>query len=100
MLYSHGYPGLLFYLGWFAYTLLATLRRRTVTELLWASVIVISFAEMMVYDFLPVAIYIVMIACALLWRQSLLEHEAVPAATPPLRPAPATPPGRTVAPAR
>ena len=100
VLYSHGYPGLVFYLGWFAYTLLATLRRRTVTELLWGSVIVISFAEMMVYDFLPVAIYIVMIACALLWRQSLLEREAVPAATPPLLPAPATPPGRTIAPAR
>jgi hypothetical protein len=44
--------------------------------------------------------YLVMIACALLWRQSLLEHEAVPAAAPPLRPAPATPPGRTIAPAR
>jgi len=98
ILYSHGYPGLLFYLGWFAYTLLATLRRRAMDELLWASVIIISFAEMMVYDFLPVAMYIVMIACALLWRQSALETEA--ALAPPLQPAPVASAGRTVAPAR
>jgi hypothetical protein len=67
-------------------------------ELLWASVIFISFAEMMVYDFLPVAMYIVMIACALLWRQSALETEA--ALAPPLQPAPVASAGRTVAPAR
>ncbi len=73
ILFSHGYPGLIFYLGWFAFTFLLALRRRTLDEILWSSVILISFVEMMVYDFLPAAIYIVMIACALLWRRRMAE---------------------------
>ena len=86
ILYSHGYPGLVFYLGWFAYTLGATFRRRSITDLLWGSVILVSFLEMMVYDFLPMAMYLVMIACALLWRQSRLDAEAAaPAAHAALR---------------
>ena len=76
VLFSHGYPGLVFYLGWFAFTLLLSLRRRSLTEILWSSVILISFVEMFVYDFLPVAIYVVMIACALLWRERLFQAQA------------------------
>jgi polysaccharide biosynthesis protein PslJ len=83
VLFSHGYPGLIFYLGWFAFTFLLAMRRRTLTEMLLSSVILMSFVMMMVYDFLPVAIYVVMIACALLWRERMaqpapLEAEALP----------------------
>jgi hypothetical protein len=73
ILFSHGYPGLVFYLGWFAFTFLLALRRRSQEEILWGTVILISFVEMMVYDFLPAAIYVVMIACALLWRRRMAE---------------------------
>jgi hypothetical protein len=73
ILFSHGYPGLVFYLGWFGFTFLLALRRRSLDEILWESVILISFVEMMVYDFLPAAIYVVMIACALLWRRRTAE---------------------------
>ncbi len=54
----------------------SSLRRRSLTEILWSSVILISFVEMFVYDFLPVAIYVVMIACALLWRERLFQAQA------------------------
>ena len=36
ILVSHGIPGLVFYLGWFAFTFLHALRRRTVEEVLWS----------------------------------------------------------------
>ena len=35
ILVSHGIPGIVFYLGWFVFTFLHALRRRTVEEVLW-----------------------------------------------------------------
>jgi polysaccharide biosynthesis protein PslJ len=73
ILVSHGIPGIVFYLGWFVFTFLHAWRRRTVEEVLWSCVLVISFVEMMVYDFLPLTIYVIMIACALLWRRRMRQ---------------------------
>ena len=78
VLFSHGIPGMIFYLGFFAFTCLHALRRRSMQELAWNAVLVISFVEMMVYDFMPMALYVVMIAGALLWRRRLAAS-AVPA---------------------
>jgi O-antigen ligase len=75
ILVSHGIPGIVFYLGWFIFTFLHALRRRTVDEVLWSSVLVISFVEMMVYDFLPLTIYVLMIACALQWRARMRQPQ-------------------------
>jgi hypothetical protein len=74
ILFSHGIPALILYLGFFVFTLLHTARGRTrgdprgQRDLLLSTVIVISLVVMFVYDFLPVAMYVVIAACALLWR--------------------------------
>ena len=73
VLFSHGIPAMLCYLGWFLFTSLHALRRKRVDTILWNCVILMSFTEMMVYDFLPVTMYVVMIACGLLWRERRLE---------------------------
>jgi O-antigen ligase len=73
VLFSHGIPATIFYLGWFLFTSLHALRRKRADTILWNCVILMSFAEMMVYDFLPVTMYVVMIACGLLWRERRLE---------------------------
>ena len=73
VLFSHGIPAMIFYLGWFLFTSLHALRRKRVDVILWNCVILMSFAEMMVYDFLPVTMYVVMIACGLMWRERRLE---------------------------
>jgi hypothetical protein len=80
ILVSHGIPGIVFYLGWFVFTFVHALRRRTVEEVLWSCVLVISFVEMMVYDFLPLTIYVIMIACALLWRARMRQPSTRPVA--------------------
>ena len=54
VLFSHGYPGAALLPGLVRYSRSCPLRRRTVTESSGASVILMSFTEMMVYDFLPV----------------------------------------------
>ncbi len=71
ILFSHGFPGIAFYLSWFVFTAMHAIRRRSLYEILWQSVLVISFVEMMVYDFLPAPLYFVMVACALLWRERI-----------------------------
>jgi polysaccharide biosynthesis protein PslJ len=74
VLYSHGIPALIFYLGFFVFTLIHTARRpargdpRGQRDLLLSTVIVISMVVMFVYDFIPLALYVLMAACALLWR--------------------------------
>jgi len=79
VLFSHGIPGILFYLGWFAFTAAHALRRRSIDELLWNAAIIVSFVEMAVYDFLPVTLYVLMIACALLWRARQPSAQTTPA---------------------
>ena len=86
ILFWERYLGMAFDLGWFGFTFLLALRRRSLDEILWESVILISFVEMMVYDFLPAAIYVVMIACALLWRRrtgEVAERQRTAALMPP-----------------
>jgi hypothetical protein len=86
VLFSHGIPGMVFYLGFFGFTFLHALRRRSVEELAWNAVLVISFVEMMVYDFMPTTLYVVMIGCALLWRRRMAPVRAVSSARRPVRP--------------
>jgi hypothetical protein len=76
VLFSHGVPGMIFYLGFFAFTCLHALRRRGSEELAWNAVMVISFVEMMVYDFMPMTLYVVMMAAALLWRRRMAAQPA------------------------
>ena len=77
VLYSHGIPALIFYLGFFLFTLLHTARQpargdpRGQRDLLLSTVIVISLVVMFVYDFIPLALYVLMAACALLWRSRM-----------------------------
>jgi hypothetical protein len=77
ILFSHGLPGLAFYLGWFVFTAVHAARRRSLHEILWQAVLIVSFVEMMVYDFLPAPLYVVMIACALLWRERVQRAPVV-----------------------
>ena len=77
VLYSHGIPALVFYLCFFLFTLVHTARTPTrgdprgQRDLLLSSVIVSSLVMMFVYDFIPLALYVLMAACALLWRGRL-----------------------------
>lgn len=87
VLFSHGIPALVFYLGFFVFTLAHTARKpargdpRGQRDLLLSSVIVISLVIMFVYDFLPLALYVLMAACALLWR-GRMRAAVMPGASP------------------
>ncbi|HET9126331.1 MAG TPA: O-antigen ligase family protein [Solirubrobacteraceae bacterium] len=80
VLFSHGFPGLIFYLGWFGYLLVRTWRV-TSTFGLWCHVaILISLIQIPFYDYMPTTFYVVMIASALAWRNRARRPPPVPRA--------------------
>jgi hypothetical protein len=80
VLFSHGIPGLVFYVAWFVYLLARTWRVKS-TFGLWCHVaILVSLIQMPFYDYLPTTFYVVMIASALAWR----NRAAAPAPVVPI----------------
>jgi hypothetical protein len=70
VMYSHGFPGLAFYLGWFAWCFWLTRRGRTRLAF-WCNVVVfISLVQLPYYAQLPAQIQVTMVAAALALRES------------------------------
>jgi polysaccharide biosynthesis protein PslJ len=70
VLFSHGIPATLFFVGWFLYLFWST-RRPGSNLALWMHVVVFTaLVQMPYYGLLPVPIHLVMLAAALAWRHS------------------------------
>jgi polysaccharide biosynthesis protein PslJ len=68
VLYSHGYPALIFFLGFFFAVLWQTRRARG-TAGLWLHVVpLVGLAQIAVYGWLPVELQVIMVAAALAYR--------------------------------
>ncbi|MDQ4004848.1 MAG: hypothetical protein M3135_00910 [Actinomycetota bacterium] len=68
ILVSHGIPAVLFFLGWFLWSLWATRRVPTSTAF-WANVtIFIALVQLAYYGMLPSQFQVLMVAAALAWR--------------------------------
>jgi hypothetical protein len=68
LVYSHGIPGLVFFISWFGMTVLRSFRRRS-RDHLWAHVAIIIFLiEMPFYSFMPTTLHVIMLPAALIWR--------------------------------
>ena len=74
VLFSHGYPGVVLFLGWFVWTWWRMRGTDPPMAFLAHVVLVIAFVQMPFYGWLPVQIQTLMIACALGWRA--LEERA------------------------
>jgi polysaccharide biosynthesis protein PslJ len=68
VLYSHGYPALVFFLGFFLAVLWQTRRARGTAGLWLHSVALVALAQVAVYGWLPVELQVVMVAAALAYR--------------------------------
>jgi len=68
VLFSHGYPGLVFFLGWFGLTWWRARGNDPPDAFLAHVVLLIAFVQMLFYGWLPVQIHTLMIASALGWR--------------------------------
>jgi hypothetical protein len=68
VLFSHGYPGLVLFLGWFGWTWWRVKGTDPPDAFLAHVVLLIAFVQMPFYGWLPVQIHTLMIASALGWR--------------------------------
>ena len=67
--FSHGIPGLAFFLGWWLWALLVTSRGATGPPL-WAHVLLLVGAlEFLYYDMMPTQLHLMMVVSALAWRE-------------------------------
>jgi len=86
VLFSHGLPATVLFLGWWLWAFLATARVATGPPLWVHAVIGIGMLQFFYYNMIPDQLHLMMLAAALAWR----EREAA-AAPPPGRPAGAEP---------
>jgi O-antigen ligase len=78
VLYSHGLPGLVFYVGWYLVCFWQTLRGRSWLSF-WCNVsIFIAIIQLPFYGQLPAQIQITMIAAALSMRETRLRAQGIP----------------------
>jgi hypothetical protein len=69
VLFSHGVPGLAFFLAWLVYTFLM-LRRSRSWIVLWTSLMLLVAISMMpFYNFYPTELPLIMVATAVAWRE-------------------------------
>jgi len=79
VLFSHGVPGALFYVGWFAYVAWIS-RRGGSWATFWSHVtLVIVLLQLPYYGMLPSQIHVVMLASAIALRERRAFTEAVEA---------------------
>ena len=71
VLFSHGVPGLLFFLGFFFSVFRRSRRGDLNISSLWNIVLVIAAVEMWFYDFIPTVFFVIMIAAALACRAAV-----------------------------
>jgi hypothetical protein len=68
VLYSHGYPALIFFLGFFLAVLWQTRRARGTVGLCLHAIPIVALVQVAVYGWLPVELEVVMVAAALTYR--------------------------------
>jgi O-antigen ligase len=69
--YSYGVPALIFFVAWFLYTFMRSLRRGGPGRF-WANIaILMLLVELPYYNYMPTPLHVVMIAAALAWRDIL-----------------------------
>lgn len=69
ILFSHGVPGLVFFLAWFAYTLWRSGSRGSPARFWMHVVILMALVQSPYYELLPMQLHVVMVAAALAWRE-------------------------------
>lgn len=74
VLFSQGLVGLVLYLGFFGLTFVRSLRLRSPVALTCMAVLIVGFVTMPVYNSIGVALMVIMIAVALLNRESSTHH--------------------------
>lgn len=74
VIHSHGIPGVLFFLGWFAFVVAGSLRRTDDVGTVANAVVLVALAEVFYYGFLPVGLMLTMIAAALALRGASSER--------------------------
>jgi hypothetical protein len=72
VLYSHGVPGLAFFLGWWLWALWVSHRGATGPPLWCHVMVLIGVLEFLYYDMMPTQLHLMMVVAAVAWR----EHEA------------------------
>jgi hypothetical protein len=90
VLFSHGLPGTLLFLGWWLWAFWVSARGATGPPLWVHAVIAIGMLEFFYYNMIPAQLHLMMLAAALAWR----EREA--AATPPVKEAVASEPSASL----
>jgi polysaccharide biosynthesis protein PslJ len=71
VLFSHGIPGLIFFVAFFGVTFVRSCRGRLSMSAAWNIALLIAGVEMFFYDFVPTTIVLIMIAAALAHRSAL-----------------------------
>ncbi|OLT41877.1 hypothetical protein BJF86_02395 [Serinicoccus sp. CNJ-927] len=68
VLHSHGFPGIAFFLGWFALAFALSLRRNDDVGLVANAMVLVGLIEILYYGALPVGLMLMMISAALALR--------------------------------
>jgi hypothetical protein len=68
VLYSHGYPALIFFIGFFIAVLWQTRRARGTVGLCLHAIPIVALVQVAVYGWLPVELQVMMVAAALAYR--------------------------------
>lgn len=68
VVYSHGIPGLLLFVGWFGYSLVRCRHRRSSAPLAAHVALLVGIVEMPFYILLPTTLHALMLGSALAWR--------------------------------
>ena len=76
VMFSHGIPGLVFFLGWWLWALWVSLKGKVGLPLWCHVVLLIGLIEFLYYDMMPTELHLMMVVAALAWRE--LEADTRP----------------------
>lgn len=76
VLHSHGFPGMIFFMGWFAFAFLTTTRRQDPLGIVTNAALLVGLVESLYYGFLPVGIMVLMLMAALALRRPTEENQS------------------------
>lgn len=75
--YSHGLPGLAFFLAWFVISLFRTAKRGSPARFGAHMALVIALIEMPFYSFMPTTLHVLVVGMAVAWRDVSFAPEGV-----------------------
>lgn len=68
VMHSHGIPAMVLFMGWFGFCFLRSRHRTDAGGILVSTVLIVGIMETFYYGFVPVGLYLLLIACALALR--------------------------------